>query len=200
MCTGGDSSSSKITKYGYSLDHLYQVAVEGLRKLDNQVCTNNGNVVDGGAAEGMCEECHANDNPFVLDSKNNELVCRHCGFVDPQPIQCEWDGSSQHLILGGRRMRRKTVPYNHTYYFSEKMRCANGEGILLDLLLSISHARFHVVHKLVKCTIAHVLDVVAEIPKRHISATTPVSSARPGGCSSLLLFVLASPAAQLCYA
>lgn len=129
MCTGA-GSGGKITKYGYSLDHLYQVAVEGLRVLDNQVRTNSGNVVDGGAAEGMCEECHANDNPFVLDSKNNELVCRHCGFVDPQPIQCEWDGSSQHLILGGRRMRRKTVPYNHTYYFSEKMRCANGEGII----------------------------------------------------------------------
>lgn len=189
MCTGGSGSGdSKITKYGYSLDHLYQVAVEGLRKLDHKVCTNSGNVVDWGAAEGMCQECHANDNPFVLDSKNNELVCRHCGFVDPQPIQCEWDGSSQHLILGGRRMRRKTVPYNHTYYFSEKMRCANGEGIVLEFLLSISHARFHVVHKLVECTVTHSLDVVAKIPKRQIPAASPIPPPGPRGCFTFLFF------------
>ena len=128
MCAG----DSAVTKYGYSLEELYRVAVEGLQSFDKRVCGSAGKcdaVDDKGAAQGYCQECHATDNSYVLDTRQNELVCRHCGFVDPEPIQCEWDGSSQHLILGGRRMRRKTVAYNHTYYFSEKMRCANGEGM-----------------------------------------------------------------------
>ena len=79
--------------------------------------------------ESSCQECGATDNPLVLDTKNSQLVCRLCGFVDPNPIHCEWDNLSRSMQLGGRYMRRKTVPYNHTYYFSEKMRCANGEGM-----------------------------------------------------------------------
>lgn len=119
--------------HAYDLDEIYRVAVAGLRELDGRVRGNKDgrdSVVDKGAAQGICKECHATDNSFVLDTQQDILVCKHCGFVDPGPIQCEWDNSSRQLLLPGARMRmRKTVPYNHTYYFSEKMRCANGEGM-----------------------------------------------------------------------
>lgn len=94
-------------------------------------------VVDESSFESQCKECLSTDNPLVLDVENCILVCRLCGFVDPDGVQCEWDNTTQKLLLGHRRMRRKTVPYNHTYYFSEKMRCANGEGKFLVSLFVV---------------------------------------------------------------
>lgn len=109
------------TKYGYDLDALFAAAEQALRKHNGGV----GDVVDAGE----CRRCGSRDNPLVVDVHNNQHVCTLCGSVDPEPIQCEWNNASQKLELGRRRHRRQGVIYNHTYYFSEKMRCANAEGI-----------------------------------------------------------------------
>lgn len=118
----------------YNLDLVYRDIQRALQEIaggSGGAKASSGVVVDKGNAEGTCKECHSPDNSLVLDVKNNQLVCRLCGFVDSEPVQCEWDNSSHQLLLGGNYMRRKTVPYNHCYYFSEKLRCANGEGMML---------------------------------------------------------------------
>ena len=124
MDTAGDhvgGGSGAGVRTGGGSAQAQRVGRRGVRKRSA--------VVDRDYFESTCKGCLSADNPLLLDTKNSQLVCQFCGFVDPNPVQCEWDNASQCLLLGGRRMRRKTVPYNHTYYFSEKMRCANGEGM-----------------------------------------------------------------------
>lgn len=118
--------------HGYDLDALFVAAEQALRKYDGCVDNHVGDVVD----VSHCRRCGSSDNPFVVDVHNNQHVCTRCGSVDPVPIQCEWNNASQKLELGRRRPRRQGVVYNHTYYFSEKMRCANAEG---TFILSLVH-------------------------------------------------------------
>jgi len=47
---------------------------------------------------------------------------------------------------------------------------------------------FHVVHKLIECTITHGAEVVAEFLKAGISASAPLFPSRAGSCLACLLF------------
>lgn len=172
----------------YDLDALFhdaKLAIESVGARKGVADVPPGGEAAGVVDDSTCRKCGASDNTFMVDVRNNQCVCVECGTVDSRPIQCEWNVDSQQLELGARRFKRKTAVYNHTYYFSEKMRCANAEGVCLFFvypLRSAGHLLLHVVHVLVERAVVHAVHVRHKLQEVALAVSSPHALTLPAFC------------------